>query len=71
MNILNTLWVEKYRPQKLDDYVWKDEKQKKQVLKWIEEKNIPHLLFSGIQGIGKTSLINVILNEVGVTRGLS
>lgn len=69
MTILNTLWVEKYRPQKLSDYVWRDDKQQSQVQKWINDKDIPHILLSGTQGLGKTSLINVILNEIGIDRG--
>lgn len=63
------LWVEKYRPSKVSDYVFRDEKQRKQVEKWISEKSIPNLLLSGTQGLGKTSLINVLLHEIGVEKG--
>ena len=63
------LWTEKYRPDKIEEYVWRDSAQKSQVEQWIKDKNIPHILLSGSQGLGKTSLINVLLNEIGIDKG--
>ena len=63
------LWCEKYRPKSVEDYVWRDDKQKAQVEQWIKEKSIPNILLSGSQGLGKTSLIKVLLNEIGVQPG--
>lgn len=63
------LWTEKYRPNKVDDYVFRDEKQRSQVMQWIKEKTLPHVLLSGTQGLGKTSLINVLINELEIDRG--
>lgn len=48
------IWVEKYRPRTLDDVVGQDEI----VLRlkgYVEKKNIPHMLFSGPPGTGKTA----------------
>ena len=45
-------WVEKYRPSKIKDYVWRDEAQKRQVETWVTDKSIPHLLLSGGPGTG-------------------
>jgi replication factor C small subunit len=63
---MKELWVEKYRPKTVDGYVFKDEAQRKQVMKWIEEKTIPHLLFSGNAGIGKTTLAKLLFNELDI-----
>ena len=63
---MKELWVEKYRPKTVDGYVFRDEAQKKQVKNWIKEKTIPHLLFSGNAGIGKTTLAKLLFNELEV-----
>ena len=61
---LKELWVEKYRPKTVDGYVFRDEAQRKQVATWIADKSIPHLLFSGAAGIGKTTLAKLLFNEL-------
>ena len=66
---MRELWVEKYRPKCVADYVFRDAAQKRQVESWLESGAIPHLLFSGAAGTGKTTLAKVLLHELGVDWG--
>ena len=61
---MKDLWVEKYRPKTVEGYVFRDEAQRNQVNTWIKDKTIPHLLFSGNAGIGKTTLAKLLFNEL-------
>jgi DNA polymerase III delta prime subunit len=63
---MKELWVEKYRPSKLEGYVWRDNAQRRQVESWIKDKSIPHLLLSGTPGIGKTTMAKILINEIGI-----
>jgi DNA polymerase III delta prime subunit len=63
---LKELWVEKYRPKNINEYVFRDENQKQQIESWIKDQSIPHLLFSGGAGFGKTTLAKVLMNELDV-----
>lgn len=57
---------EKYRPKKLEDYIFANDLTRSVVSKWIEEKNIPHIFMHGHQGTGKTSLAYLLKNELGI-----
>jgi len=63
---MKELWVEKYRPKTIDGYVFRDSHQREQIQSWIQQKSIPHLLFSGAAGIGKTTLAKILFNELDV-----
>ena len=64
------LWCEKYRPKTINDYVFKDANMKNQIQKWINDGKIDaHLLFSGTQGSGKTSLAKLLFRLLEVNPG--
>jgi DNA polymerase III delta prime subunit len=63
---LKDLWNEKYRPSIIDDYVFQNQDQREKVESWLKQGSIPHLLFSGSPGVGKTTLAKVLINELGV-----
>jgi replication factor C small subunit len=46
--------------------VFRDAGQKKQILTWIKDGSIPHLLLSGSPGIGKTTLAKLLLHELEI-----
>ena len=59
----NSLWVEKYRPRKLTEYVG-NEHLKQKVSDYLQTGDVPHLLFFGKAGTGKTTLAKLIVNSI-------
>ena len=59
----SSIWTEKYRPQTFNDLKGQEEVVKR-VKALVEQKNIPHMLFSGPAGIGKTTLALIIVKQL-------
>jgi DNA polymerase III delta prime subunit len=58
------LWVEKYRPQTIDECVLPDS-IKNTFKQYIEKGELPTFLFSGTAGVGKTTVAKALCNEIG------
>jgi DNA polymerase III delta prime subunit len=62
-DLFGALWVERYRPSTLADLVLGDE-DRSSFENMIKEKEIPHLLFCGPAGTGKTTLAKILVKEL-------
>ena len=58
------LWVEKYRPKTIKDTILSPE-LKTLFQTFVDNKNVPNLLLTGSQGIGKTTVAKAMLEELG------
>ena len=60
---LHTILNEKYRPDTLEGYICKDEVKVK-FQEFIDNQDIPHILFAGKPGAGKTTLAKILVNNI-------
>ena len=59
----HTILVEKYRPSTLDTYICTDETRTK-IQEYLNNQDIPHLGFFGLQGSGKSTLAKILVNNI-------
>jgi replication factor C small subunit len=62
MDEAHTIWIEKYRPQRLSDIVGQDEIVER-LSSYVRSGNLPHLLFTGSAGVGKTTAAVTLARE--------
>jgi len=55
MSLEHLLWVEKYRPKRIDEIIDQDE-VKRRIKEFLKTGNLPHMLFYGPPGVGKTTM---------------
>jgi replication factor C small subunit len=59
----HTLWIEKYRSTTLEQYIG-NETVKSRIADCISKNDIPHFIFSGTAGTGKTTLAKLIVSNI-------
>lgn len=64
MDLNHMLWVEKYRPHKIQDCILPDN-LKTTFQEYVNRKEIPNLLLVGSAGVGKTTIAKALCEEVG------
>lgn len=62
--MIKELWWQKHRPKSLKGFAFQNSEHKRIIKKFIEDKSIPHLLFQGAKGSGKTTLAKIIINSL-------
>jgi replication factor C small subunit len=63
MNKQHTLWIEKYRSETLEQYIGNDA-VKARIADCIANNDIPHFIFAGSAGTGKTTLAKLIVKNI-------
>jgi replication factor C small subunit len=60
---MDAIWIEKYRPKTLEDVVGQDEIIER-LQAYVKTKNVPHLLFAGPAGVGKTTSALALARDI-------
>lgn len=66
MTAIRQLWVERYRPTTLNDYIFQNDNHRAKFSEYVETGSIPNLLLSGTQGTGKSSIARILINQLNV-----
>lgn len=65
---MKQVWVEKYRPKKVDDVIVANERDREKFASYVATKQFPNILFQGGPGTGKTSMSQALIQSIGVNR---
>lgn len=60
------IWAETHSPKNLDEYIFHDASHKRAFEQMVQAGGLPHLLLSGVQGSGKTTIAQILINELHV-----
>lgn len=63
---IKRLWMNSYRPTSIDQYVFQNDNHKTILNRFIKDKEIPNLFLTGTQGSGKTTIAEILINELDV-----
>lgn len=63
---MTTIWTESYRPDSLDGYVFSTQSQRETIERWIQTRNLPHVLLTGSSGTGKTTLSKILIKQLEI-----
>ena len=63
---MQDLLYKRYRPSKVEDYVFTNDNVRLQSLDWIEKQIFPNILFHGPSGTGKSSLARLLIEQCGI-----
>lgn len=67
MSLKDIFWTEKYKPKTLDTYIFHDNHLKIKIQEIInKEKQLPHILLTGVRGTGKTTIADILLSELQI-----
>lgn len=60
-------WAFRHQPTNLKDYIFQSPTHQTKFIEMVEQQNIPnHLLFSGVQGTGKTTLADILIRSMPI-----
>lgn len=62
------IWYEKYQPKDLIEYIFANKEDEELFTKFVDNQEIPNLLLSGSAGVGKSSMINILMNELDINK---
>lgn len=63
------IWAEKYRPKTFDDFVFTDEETEANLRSFVEKKQFPNLLLSGVPGTGKSTIARILVDACDIDSG--
>lgn len=67
MSVKHSVWEEKYRPRSINDVIFRDDRQRQEFQKFIDDQDVPSILMSGVQGTGKTTISRALIRDLNIS----